>query len=57
MELLAKYDPVMKQHIERVESGQFSHSSYLGNVIQNELIAAISGKMLDTMVTEIKQSK
>lgn len=57
MELLAKYDPVMKQHIECVESGQFSHSSYLGNVIQNELIAAISGKMLDTMVTEIKQSK
>ena len=49
--------PVMKQHIERVESGQFSHSSYLGNLIQNELIASISGKMLDTKVTEIKQSK
>ncbi|XP_034082159.1 zinc finger MYM-type protein 1-like [Gymnodraco acuticeps] len=57
VELLAKFDPVMKQHIERVESGQFSHSSYLGNLIQNELIASISGKMLDTMVTEIKQSK
>ncbi|XP_034058872.1 zinc finger MYM-type protein 1-like [Gymnodraco acuticeps] len=57
VELLAKCDPVMKQHIERVESGQFSHSSYLGNLIQNELIASISGKMLDTMVTEIKQSK
>lgn len=40
-----------------VESGQFSHSSYLGNIIQNEFIASISGKMLETMVTEIKQSQ
>ncbi|XP_076041829.1 uncharacterized protein LOC143025712 [Oratosquilla oratoria] len=39
----------MKQHIERVESGQFSHSSYLGNIIQNELIASISTKIMDTM--------
>lgn len=57
VELLAKFYPIMKQHIDRVESGQFSHSSYLGNVIQNELITSLSGKMLDTMVTEIKQSK
>ncbi|XP_064081884.1 zinc finger MYM-type protein 1-like [Macrobrachium nipponense] len=55
--LLARFDPVMKQHIERVESGQFSHSSYLGNVIQNKLIASISGKIMDTVVTEIKQFK
>jgi len=48
VERLAKFDPVMNQHIERVESGQFSHSSYLGNVIQNELVSSISGKMLDT---------
>lgn len=57
VELLAKFDPVMKQHIERVESGQFMHSSYLGNIIQNELIDSISGKILETLVTEIKQSK
>ncbi|XP_076062382.1 uncharacterized protein LOC143037723 [Oratosquilla oratoria] len=57
VELLAKFDHVTKQHIEHVESGQFSHSSYLENIIQNELIASISGKILDTVVTEIKQSK
>lgn len=57
VELLARFDPVMKQHVDRVESGQFGHSTYLGNVIQNELIASISGKMLNTMVSEIKQSK
>ena len=57
VELLAKFDPVMKQHIERVENGLFSHSSYLGNIIQNELIASISTKIMDTMVTEVKQSK
>lgn len=54
MELLAKFDLVMKQHIEVVESG---HSSYLGNIIQNEPIASINRKMLDTMVIEMKQSK
>ncbi|XP_076037808.1 uncharacterized protein LOC143023173 [Oratosquilla oratoria] len=47
VELLAKFDPVMKQHIERVESGQFSHSSYLGNIIQNELIASITTASID----------
>ncbi|XP_076047436.1 uncharacterized protein LOC143028971 [Oratosquilla oratoria] len=36
----------MKQPIERVESGQYSHSSHLGNIIQNEIIASISGKIL-----------
>ena len=47
----------MKQHNEHVGSDQFSHSSYLGNIIQNGLIASISGKIMDTVVTEIKQSK
>lgn len=40
-----------------MESGQFNHSSVLGNVIQNELISSISGTCLDKVVTEIKQSK
>ncbi len=48
MELLAKFDPVMKQR---------SDSSYLGYIIENELIASISGEMLDAMVTEIKQPR
>lgn len=56
MELLAKFDHVMKQHIEHLESGQFSHSSYLGNIIQNEVIAPNSWK-IGTVVTGIKQSK
>ncbi len=47
VELMAKSDPVMKQHVDRVESGASSHSHYLGKRIQNELIYSISAKILE----------
>lgn len=56
VELLAKFDPVLKEHVRRITAGE-KHTTYLGKSIQNELIASISGKILSTMVTEIKQSK
>jgi len=56
VELLAKYDPVLNAHVRRISSGE-NHTIYLGKIIQNELIACISGKILSTMVAEIKQSK
>lgn len=46
--LLAQFDPVMKDHIHKVES-QASHFSYLSKHIQNELIECISGKIVSTM--------
>lgn len=43
MELIAKFDPVLRDH--------------LGKTIQNEQINYVSDKILDTMVAEIKDSK
>ncbi|XP_071060220.1 zinc finger MYM-type protein 1-like [Pseudochaenichthys georgianus] len=54
---MAKFDPVRKQHVGRVESGAGSHTHYMGKRIQNELIDSISSKILDTIVEEIKRCK
>lgn len=52
---MAKFDPVLKQHIDLVESG-VNHISYLGKDIQNEVMECLSGKIVDHMVDDIKQS-
>ena len=57
VELIAKFDPVMKQHVSRVESGAGSNVHYLGKTIQNDLIDSISSKIIEHIVTEIKISK
>lgn len=57
MELLARFDPVLRQHVSQVESGMNPHATYLGKTIQNELITCISEKMMERMVAEIKLSK
>ncbi|KAL1277056.1 hypothetical protein QQF64_023729 [Cirrhinus molitorella] len=57
VELMAKFDLVMKQHVGKVESGAGSHTHYLGKIIQNELIDSISTKILEKIVEEIKTSK
>ena len=56
VELMALFDPVMKDHIHKVKC-ETSHHRYLGKTIQNELIQCISGIMLSTMVQEIKKCK
>uniref|UniRef100_A0A3Q1FCV8 TTF-type domain-containing protein n=1 Tax=Acanthochromis polyacanthus TaxID=80966 RepID=A0A3Q1FCV8_9TELE len=56
VELLAKYDPVLKEHLRRIHSGT-QHSAYLGKTIQNELISCLSDKIMNTIVAEIKSSK
>ncbi|XP_064111534.1 zinc finger MYM-type protein 1-like [Macrobrachium nipponense] len=56
VELMAQFDPVLKEHIVRVQGGA-SHTSYLGNIIQNEFIDCISKRVVECMVTEIRQSK
>uniref|UniRef100_UPI00358EB2DD zinc finger MYM-type protein 1-like n=1 Tax=Myxine glutinosa TaxID=7769 RepID=UPI00358EB2DD len=57
VELLARFDPVMRQHVSQVESGMNSHATNSGKTIQNELITCISDKMMERMVAEIKLSK
>lgn len=56
VELMAQFDPVLKEHVAKVEKGA-NHTSSLGKTIQNELIDCISEKIVETIVIEIKQSK
>ncbi len=56
VELIAEFDPVLKEHIRRIDSGA-QHVTYLGKTIQNELIGSISDKILEKTVAEIKESK
>lgn len=52
---MAKFDPVPKQHVSEVERGA-NHTSYLGKQIQNELIDCIGGKIMESIVNEIKEN-
>lgn len=60
----ALYDPnngnfhlyVLKHHIGLIQSGA-SHTTYLGNIIQNELIECIGKIIIETMAIEIKEVK
>lgn len=56
VELMALFDPVLKDHIGKVERGE-SHTTYLGKNIQNELINCIGEQILHSIVAEIKESK
>ncbi|XP_068115177.1 uncharacterized protein [Hyperolius riggenbachi] len=56
VELVAKFDPVLKQHVGEVQKGA-NHTTYLGNIIQNELIECIGSRISEAIVNEIKQSK
>ena len=53
---MAQFDPVLKEHIAKVQGGA-SHTSYLGNIIQNGLIDCISERIVDSIVTETRRSK
>lgn len=58
VELMAQFDPVMKEHLNRVQKGTSSHTtSYLGHQIQNELIDLLSSKVISIMVSDIKLAK
>lgn len=56
VELLAKYDPVMENHVSRIKDGE-THAHYLSKDIQNELIQLVSDQILATIVAEVRHSK
>lgn len=57
VELMGRFDPIMKDHLNRVERGTASHNSYLGHHVQNELIDLLSSKIISAIVDDIKQAK
>ena len=56
VELLAKFDPVMKEHIRRIKSKE-TYSHYLGKNIQNEIIQILSKAVKGKIVVDLKASK
>ncbi len=53
---MEQFDTVVKQHIGLIQSGG-SHTAYLGNIIQNELIEYIGKIIMETMANKIKEAK
>lgn len=56
VELLAKFDPVLENHVSRIKDGE-THAHYLSKDIQNELIQLVSDRILTTIVTQVRDSK
>lgn len=56
VELLAKFDPVMENHIDRIRN-ESTHTHYLGQRIQNELIQIIGNRVLQTIVSCVQEAK
>ena len=55
VELIAKFDPVIKEHLRRIKY-EVIHDHYLGKTIQNELINIMGSKVRDTIITSIKKA-
>ncbi len=53
---MARFDPIMKDHLNHVERGTASHNSYLGHHVKNELIDLLSSKIISAIVDDIKQA-
>ena len=56
MELIAKFDPIMKEHLRQIQSDDI-HDHYLGKTIQNELISIMGSKVQEEITTWTKQAK
>ena len=56
VEFIAKFDPVMQEHVRRIRSDEI-HDHYLGKDIQNELIDLLSSSVLKKILDMIKLAK
>ena len=57
VELRARFDYIMKDHLNCVERGTASHNIYLGHHVQNEVIDLLSSKITSAILDDIKQAK
>ena len=56
IELMAKYDPLMAQHIAKIKNKEIA-DHYLGKRIQNEIIQLLSKNIIGKLIERIKLSK
>lgn len=56
VELLAKFDPVMENHLARIKD-ESTRTHYLGQRIQNELIQIIGDRVQQTIVSCVQEAK
>lgn len=57
VDLLAKYDPVLREHVVKIKMGNKYSISYLSPKIQNEFIELLGGAVRKTIMDQIKQAK
>lgn len=56
VQLMAQFDPVMREHLRRIQAKQLS-DTYLSKNIQNELISLVAKCTTDAIVERVKTAK
>jgi hypothetical protein len=56
VQMLAKFDPVMKEHVDRITNDR-TRDHYLGPSIQNELIALLATAIRSEIIAKVKKAK
>ena len=55
--LLSKYDPVLREHILRIQMGSKYTASYLSPTIQNEFIEILGENVRSKIINQVKEAK